>query len=154
MKNYFEIFGLQTKYDLDLEALEEKYFALQQQFHPDKASVAEIENSIITNKAYEVLKNPLRRALYLLKLNGLDIESDETAVRPDMATLEEVLEIQEKIPTLGENDILNLKKSLNKEINSDILAGISAIEKSDFKQAGQALVKAKYFNKILSDLKK
>src|SRR3989338_1816782 len=97
MKNFFTLFELPIKFSLDLDALEQKYFSFQRQFHPDKAGVAEIKNSMDINEAFEVLKNPLRRAAHILQLNGIDVEQDGVALKPDMATLEKVLEIQEKI---------------------------------------------------------
>ena len=115
MKNFFTIFTLPIKFSLDLNALEQKYFTFQKQFHPDTAGIAEIENSILINEAYEVLKNPLRRAAHILQLNNIDVEKDGGALRPDMATLERVLEIQESIPNLSIQEISDLKKYLHGE---------------------------------------
>lgn len=154
MKNYFEIFELKEKFEIDLDELEAKYFSLQQQFHPDKASVAEIENSIEANKAYEVLKNPLRRALYILKLHGIDIENDETAVRPDMTTLEEILEIQEKLMQASADEIADIKTKINADVKNLIANAAQKLDNKSFAEAAQILVKAKYLSKILSDLKK
>jgi len=154
MKNYFEKFSLPIKFDIDLDALEEKYFSFQRQFHPDSAGIAEIENSMFTNEAYEVLKNPLSRAAHILQLNGIDIETDSRELKPDLATLEHILEIQEKIPELDENKIADLKKELSKELKFLIAQAVLNIENKDFKAAAQFLIKAKYFDKILQDLKK
>ncbi len=154
MKNHFEKFLLPIKFSVDLDALEEKYFAFQKQFHPDSAGIAEIENSMAANEAYEVLKNPLRRAAHILQLNGVDIETDSRELKPDMATLEHVLEIQEKIPDLDVDGVANLKKELTAEIKSLIAKAVLKLEDKDFVAAAQFLIKAKYFDKTLQDLKK
>ncbi len=154
MQNFFELFLLSTKFSLDLDALEEKYFAFQKQFHPDSAGVAEIENSILVNEAYQVLQNPLRRAAHILQLNGIDVEKDGGAVKPDMATLGEVLEIQEKILDSSPQEILEIKKYLQSEIKSLLENIASKLENKDFASAAQFLIRTKYFDKILQDLRK
>lgn len=151
--NHFEKFQLPLKFHLDLNELEQKYFEFQQQFHPDKAGIAEIENSIAVNEAHEILKNPLKRAAYILQLQGIDVEKDG-AVKPDMATLEEVLEIQEKIPSLNHEQISDLKKYLNSQIKSLIGKTAQMLDNKDFTTAAQILIKAKYFDKVLKDLRK
>ena len=141
-----------VKFNIDLAELEKKYFAFQKQFHPDSAGIAEIENSIAINSAYEILSNPLRRAAYILQLNNIDVETDG-ATKPDLATLEEVLEIQEKIATLDEGEILSLKKELNSQIKSLIEDVVFNLDNGHFTKAAQIIIKAKYFDKILRDLK-
>ena len=154
MKNFFEKFSLPIKFSLDLDALEQKYFTFQKQFHPDTAGVAEIENSMDINEAYDILKNPLRRGAHILQLNGIDVEKDGGAVRPDMATLGEVLEIQEKILDSSPQEILEVKKYLQSEVKS-LLEDIAAkLDNKDFASAAQFLIRAKYFDKILQDLRK
>jgi len=154
MKNFFTLFGLPIKFSLDLDALEQKYFSFQRQFHPDRAGIAEIENSMDINEAFEVLKNPLRRAAHILQLNGIDIEKDDLALKPDMATLTEVLEIQEKIVDFSAQEIVDLKKSLTEKIKSLIEEASSSLDNQSFSSAAQFLIKAKYFDKILHDLRK
>lgn len=154
MQNFFEIFSLPIKFSLDLDALEAKYFAFQKQFHPDTAGIAEIENSILVNEAYEVLQNPLRRAAHILQLNGIDVEKDSLALKPDMATLEQVLEIQEKIPQLDIAEIVTLKTELNSEIKILLEKTAERLDNKDFSAAAQFLIKAKYFDKTLRDLRK
>lgn len=154
MKNHFKIFSLPIKFELNLDLLEQKYFFFQRQFHPDSAGISEIENSIAINEAYEILKNPLRRAAHILQLNGIDIETDSRELKPDMATLEHVLEIQEKILTLDEKGIIDLKKELSDEIKLLLSNASVKLENKDFAMAAQILIKAKYFDKTLRDLKK
>lgn len=154
MQNHFTKFSLPIKFSLDLDALEQKYFAFQRQFHPDSAGVAEIENSMNINEAFEVLKNPLKRAAHILQLNNIDIEQDGGVTKPDMATLEEVLEIQEKIPNLSAAEISDLKKYLNSTIKSLLENIAKKLDNQDFAPAAQFLIKAKYFDKIAQDLRK
>lgn len=154
MKNFFDFFSLPINFFLDQDELEKKYFSFQQHFHPDKAGIAELENSMDINEAYEVLKNPLRRAVHILQLNNIDVENDENATKPDISTLEEVLEIQEKIPVLNQQEIIDLKKSINNQIKLLLDQVAQKLDNKDFTAATQFVIKAKYFDKILQDLRK
>ena len=82
-KNYFELFSLQENYDLDLDGISAEYKNLQSQYHPDKFSDADdatrlhaLQSSSIINDAFNTLKSPLRRAGYLLTINGVDPEEN------------------------------------------------------------------------------
>lgn len=154
MKNHFEKFALPVKFEVNLDQLEQKYFDFQKQFHPDKAGIAEIESSISINQAYEVLKNPLKRAAHILQLNNIDVEKDGGNIRPDMATLEEILEIQEKISDLDEKEILDLIKSLVEEIKLLLTKTAEKLDNKDYANGAQIFIKAKYLDKILQDLRK
>ncbi len=77
--DYFSNLALPRGYDVDLSSLAEHHRQLQQQYHPDRfaaASAAEqrvaVQIASYLNQAYAVLRSPLRRAIYLLELEGLD----------------------------------------------------------------------------------
>jgi len=154
MRNYFEIFSLEEKFALDVDALEKKYIEFQNLFHPDKSSSDDIEQSIQINEAYKILADDFLRACYLLALKGVDIRKDELAIRPDMATLEHVLELQENIAEISDkNEIEELRKKLNSEVKELIAESMNLLESNEIQASGQILVKAKYLKKSLEDLK-
>jgi molecular chaperone HscB len=153
MKNFFEIFFLPQSFALDLETLEKKYLAFQQQFHPDNSSSADIEQSILINEAYKILSAPISRASYILGLNGIDLENDSQAPKVDQATLFEILELQEGLAEMDASAAENLKKELNTKIKSLLAEVALELENKDFRKAAQILIKAKYFDKTLRDLK-
>ena len=143
MKNHFATFTLPTVFAVDPDALEQKYFEFQKNFHPDRSD--EVERSIAINEAYEVLKNPLKRAAHILQLSGLDVENDEVAPKVDQATLLEVFEMRES----GDFSA----KDLSKKIKSLIEEVALSLDSKDFNKAAQILIRAKYFEKVLKDLK-
>ncbi len=151
MKNFFDLFSLPTDFSIDLDTLEKKYFEFQKKFHPDKYGDKsgdksdEIEQSIAINEAYEVLSNPLKRAAHILRLNGLDVENDVVAPKVDQATLLEVFEMRES-GDLSAKDLLQKIKSLLEEFSQNL-------ENKNFASAAQILIRAKYFEKTLQDLK-
>lgn len=153
MKNFFEIFALPQSFTLDLDDLEKKYLAFQQQFHPDNSSSADIEQSILVNEAYKILSAPISRASYILLLNGVDLENDSAAPKVDQTTLLEILELQEGLAEMDASAAENLKKELSAKIKS-LLADVALeLENKAFSKAAQILIKAKYFDKTLKDLK-
>jgi molecular chaperone HscB len=154
MKNFFEIFSLEEKFAIDTADLEKKYFAFQNQFHPDKSSADDISKSIEINEAYKILADDFLRASYLLQLKGVDILQNEKAAKVDMATLQHVLELQEIISELTDkNQIEELRKKINSEFRQLILDGVKQLESNNIQAATQLLVKAKYLKKSLEDLK-
>ena len=158
MKNFFEIFALPPRFEIDLDDLEKKYLEFQKRFHPDtislRASTANIEQSITINEAYKILGNPISRASHILQLNSINIEDDSNAPRPDMTTLEEILKLQEKVAKVTEDEVENLRKYLSSKIKSLLEEVAVKLEKQDFKTAAQVLMKVKYFDKTLRDLKR
>jgi molecular chaperone HscB len=153
MKNFFEIFAFLPNFEIDLEQLEQKYFEFQKRFHPDSASVADIEQSIVINQAYKILSNPIARASHILQLNGIDIENDSQAPKPDLATLNEILELQELVAEISANDAKNLSQNLQQKIKLLLQEVAKSLENKDFATAAQILIKVKYFDKTLRDLK-
>lgn len=98
--NYYDVFGLQPRLTLDVEALREAFLTLSREFHPDffgnaePALKAESERrTALLNNAHKTLRDPQKRAEYLIFLIADDIESNKNAVPPEL--LEEVFEIQE-----------------------------------------------------------
>ena len=64
------------QFNIDLDRLQKSYRIIQAEIHPDKfvsASQIEKNQSLIksteVNDAYQTLKNPIKRARYLIKIN-------------------------------------------------------------------------------------
>jgi molecular chaperone HscB len=88
-KDHFALFGLPRRQGLDDLALERVYQDVQSRVHPDKhAHLGEAERRLAmqwatrTNEAYLTLKNPLKRAEYLLHLVGHDPEIERNTAMP------------------------------------------------------------------------
>lgn len=104
--DYYEVFSLVPRLDLDLGALEHQFHKLSRKLHPDRfarATSSEKEWSLadtaLLNDAYRVLRDPIRRTEYLLKREGAEIgeehagkdRKDPSRVPPDL--LEEVFDL-------------------------------------------------------------
>jgi molecular chaperone HscB len=80
--DYFSVFAIKPKLNLDLPALEEKFHQLSRKLHPDRfARAAENErewslaDTALLNDAYRTLRDPLSRTEYLLRLTGAPIHA-------------------------------------------------------------------------------
>lgn len=113
--DYFRVFGVPTVFAIDAAQLEQRYKELTKVLHPDRfaradpqARRASLERSVQLNEAWQIMKDPVRRAEYLLSLNGMDIGEMAGVGRPgnggEHATLPvpqvllmEVLELREAL---------------------------------------------------------
>lgn len=112
--DYFDFFELPRCLAPDVKALEKRFYALSRQLHPDlfsRKSAREqeysLEASAILNDGYRVLKDPVARALYVLKLEGFSAgEQSSRDVPPEL--LEEVFELNMALEELrmGDTDAL------------------------------------------------
>ncbi len=99
--DYYSVFGLEPRLDLDLPALEHEFHRLSRKLHPDRFARAlenekewSLADTALLNDAYRTLKDPLRRTEYLLKLEGLEIDAGkDKGARTPADLLEEVFEL-------------------------------------------------------------
>ena len=119
--NYFSYLGLKKQLNLDLDELEHKFFELSKEYHPDYFSNGSevekeisIERASFLNTAYKVLKDPVLRAKYLLKLEWGEVSEDMKKVPPEI--LMEVMELQEKIEELNSEAAGAKKNELHVEM--------------------------------------
>lgn len=118
--NYFSLFSLPVRYDLDTQALAGRYQDLQRQYHPDRFAAGDAKEqaqaltmAATINDAYQSLKHPLKRAEYMLLLHDIDINNEQHTMH-DTAFLMEQMELREAL------DIIEQKQ------DSDALAGFAA----------------------------
>jgi molecular chaperone HscB len=83
--DYFSVFGLAPKLNLDLPELEHEFHRLSRKLHPDRFARAlenekqwSLADTALLNDAYRTLKDPLRRTEYLLKLEGAEIGEEHS----------------------------------------------------------------------------
>ncbi|MDM8545077.1 Fe-S protein assembly co-chaperone HscB [Candidatus Venteria ishoeyi] len=84
-ENYFQLFKLPMQFELDITKLRTAYRELQRQFHPDRFAHASDQERRIAmqkttqiNEAFQTLKQPLKRAQYMLNLKGMQPDPQVT----------------------------------------------------------------------------
>ena len=108
--DYFSVFSLEKKLNLDLPALENEFHRLSRRVHPDRFARAgdnerqwSLADTALLNDAYRTLKDPLRRTEYLLKLEGAEIGEEHSGKhrrdpsRAPADLLEEVFDLNMQI---------------------------------------------------------
>jgi molecular chaperone HscB len=99
VSDYYELFGIPRGLNLSLDDLQKRFYELSRQLHPDRfmqkpeaEQQRALDMSSALNDAYRTLKDPVKRAQYLLTLEGFDIgEQRSKDVPPEL--LEEVFEL-------------------------------------------------------------
>jgi molecular chaperone HscB len=89
-QTHFELFGLPQAYALDRDKLDAAYREMQNTVHPDRfAAQPDAEQRVAmqwatqVNEAYQTLKHPVSRGVYLLKLQGIDaLDASNTKMAP------------------------------------------------------------------------
>ncbi len=88
-QDFFSLFNLPARFQIDSLLLEQNYLALQAQVHPDKfAHLPEAERRVSmqlatrVNEGYQILSGSLDRARYLLSLHGVDTQEESNTAMP------------------------------------------------------------------------
>ena len=109
-RDYFILFQLNEGLALDVNQLERRYHSLMQKFHPDLyAGKPQIEQRLAAqlcadiNSGYQLLRNEVTRAEYLLRRAGVDLEEAErTGVSSDFLMMQ--ISLREQLETLKMGD--------------------------------------------------
>jgi molecular chaperone HscB len=157
-ENHFQIFGVPAQFEVDLPSLEARYRELQREVHPDRfagASQAEqrvsMQLATRVNEAYQTLRSPLRRAEYLLSLQGVDPEFETNTSMP-AGFLADQMERRERLGEVAETGdwqkLIALTSSLS--IDQDALLGRIArqLDAGDWTGAAATLRQLKFLEKF------
>lgn len=152
--NYFELFDLPVSFDIDTEKLTSRYRDLQSVIHPDKyvnASEKErrlaMQKAVQINEAFQTLKNPLSRAIYLLQLQGIDSKDSHSAM--DGEFLMSQMELREELAEIKDFDALNaFLNNLEKNLQNLIEQLSQEFRKTDWQAASSSVSKFQFFTKL------
>ena len=158
--NYFALFGIEECFEVDIAKLSPVYQMLQKTVHPDKFAHASAQEQLIAvqksaeiNDAYQTLKQPIKRAEYLLRLREFDMPSEQASFQ-DTQFLMQQMELREMLEDIrsasdidaaifNANEILDteyqklsleMQKSLNENTNEANLAASNHLRKLKFFQ--------------------
>lgn len=162
-KNYFQLFGLAQSYRLDNSQLEQQYRELQNLVHPDKhAHATDVEQRVamqratLVNEAYQTLRNPLRRARYLLILQGIDTQEEtNTAMPPDflmeqMEWREAVIEAQQACDMAALTELETRLHRVTTELETMLSVKIDADK--NYSAAAELVRKLRFLEKLAEEI--
>ncbi|MDR5757401.1 Fe-S protein assembly co-chaperone HscB [Caballeronia sp. LZ035] len=100
---HFALFDLPQTFAIEQPTLDDAYRTVQAQVHPDRFAAAgdaqrrlAMQWATHANEAYQTLRDPLKRARYMLSLRGIDVGAENnTAMEP--AFLMQQMEWRENI---------------------------------------------------------
>lgn len=162
--NHFDRLGLPRRFSVDRAELERAYLARSREIHPDRHQLgsqaeqsASVELSAALNESYQTLKDPYKRAEYILTLAGAPTAAETRDM--DLAFLDEMLELRMEIgslkPDSSETDAMDEQLSSRME---NMLQKVG--EFLDAPPTAENLLKArrelnsvKYVSNLLRDLR-
>lgn len=180
-RDYFALFELSDQeYDVDVRRLEEHFRGLLQSLHPDKfASRTKLEqrfaaaHATLVNQAYQVLRDPVERARYMLKRRGYDVEgaggdpppADSTVpgggrpkeplkrVRPSAEMLMEMMELREEVAEAdGPEELQRLHEDARRRMAAAVAEASEAFRGGELEQCAQATLRLLFINNIAKEL--
>ena len=164
--NYFQLFGLAEKFTIDNNQLSEVYQALQKKVHPDRFAHASdqeqllaVQKSAMINDAYQTLKNPLKRADYMLKLRGTEVPNEQATISGNQFLMRQ-MELREMLAEVKyANDIDAAVFEINQILDSEFSVLFKAMQIKltentieTNKSAHQDLRKLKFYQKLHVEL--
>lgn len=161
-QDFFTLFQCEQQFEVDPNHLSNRYRELQKIAHPDrfasgndqeKRFAAQMTSRI--NQAYDTLKHPLKRAIYLLEQSDIDIEHNPTL---DPMFLMEQIELREEMEDIGEAGEDGLPRldefrAKAKAVLAELEAEFVSAYPASLDEAEQAVYKMQFIHKLLHEAK-
>ena len=177
-KNFYEFFGIEQKLALDTDALQRRFYELSRTWHPDRfsrKSLSEQEQALeataILNDGYRTLRDPVKRAEYLLTEEGFPIgEQRSKDVPPEL--LEEVFELNMVLEELKSGDhsarpqleaakdnFMNLRSQIDRDLEAlfakyDAAEAQSETAKQALHEVRGVLNRRRYIENLIRDVER
>jgi molecular chaperone HscB len=162
-QNFFQLFGLPEHYRLDSAQLDQQYHALQTQVHPDKfAHLSDAERRMSmqwatrTNEGYQTLRNPIKRARYLLGLHGVDTQEETNTVMP-MDFLMEQMEWREAVEEAQQSSDIDQLEKLEARLHHEVRLlqeslAVKIDDEHNYAVAAEGVRKLKFLEKLAEEI--
>jgi molecular chaperone HscB len=160
--SHFVLFGLPEQFEVDGDTLDHAYRTVQAQVHPDRfAAAGDAQKRVAmqwatrANEAYQTLRDPLKRAIYMLHLRGIDVGAENnTAMEP--AFLMQQMEWREAIEDAVGAKNVDALDALAGELRDDErvrLAKLAALIGSGSNQAAaEAVRQLMFIERVASEI--
>jgi molecular chaperone HscB len=162
-QTHFELFGLPQSYALDRDKLDAAYRELQNTVHPDRfAAQPDAEQRVAmqwatqVNEAYQTLKHPVSRGVYLLKLQGIDaFDASNTKMAP--AFLIQQMEWRDAIEDARSGHSMDALDALTDDLRAAhrrIEAQLAELIDTahDFAAASEAVRQLRFMDKLIAEV--
>ncbi len=157
--DHFQRMGLDISFDVNVTDLDQRYFDMQRRLHPDRFATRSPQEKSLSqqqataiNDAYETLKEPLKRADYLVHLKGTDVLPEGCNLVNDTDLLMETMEMRE---VLAEAETPEAVDALSKRATDDINHCIEQLSKlfgdENIEGACKLTTRLKYLKKLAEE---
>ena len=172
----FAVLGVPRKFSVDLTAAEGNFKKLSRQVHPDRFATADprgrkaaLSRTVQLNEAWRTMKDPLRRAEYLLELAGFGLKGDDRKrATDDGATREvaappmllmEILELREELAdaqrsgnTTKVQAMANTMRARHAETLAALAAALDDGGAGKLEEAARLMVALRYYQRFLDEV--
>lgn len=161
--DHFALLGLPRQQGLDSAEIDKRFRSLQALVHPDRYVQAgdaqqrlAMQWATRVNEAYQILRSPGQRALYLLTLLGFDPQVESNTAMPT-AFLMQQMALREEVMTAraaGDEAFLEAAhEMLQRDINEAHQQLIALIDhQHDYKTAADLVRKLMFQEKLLNEI--
>ncbi|CAK0781494.1 (Fe-S) cluster biosynthesis co-chaperone HscB [Gammaproteobacteria bacterium] len=165
MDNPFELFGLTPSFEIDEQRLATTFRSVQRAVHPDRYAGGSdqerrwaVERAAAVNDAYQLLRDPLRRARYLLSLRGVETQEEGNTVM-DTSFLMGQMELREQLGEVREAadpvTALAAVKNTLQERRAVLLGELGECLRADtdesLAQAAEKVRRLRFFNRLVEE---
>jgi len=162
-QSHFSLFNLPETYVLDRARLDAAYREIQNAVHPDRfAAKPEAEQRVAmqwatqANEAYQTLKHPVNRGVYLLKLRGIDaLDAADTKMAP--AFLMQQMEWREAIDAARATKSVAALDGLTADLRAthrriEVELGTLLDDAKDYAGAREVVRQLRFMDKLLAEI--
>ena len=162
-QDHYSLFGLPRRYGIDIAELERLYREVLTRVHPDKhVHLSDAEQRLAmqwatqANEAYQTLRQPLKRAQYLLHLFGVDVQLERNTAMPPEFLLQQMewREAVQEVSTAGDSQAL---EALHRRIKQEMAEQYQRLEHSldilpDYQGAAAVVRQMMFQEKLLQEI--
>lgn len=161
--NHFELFGLPSQFKLDGSLLSSQFRELQKRFHPDNFATGSerdrlmaVQKAAQINDAYQVLKNPISRAEYILAEQGVEIRGEQQTMQ-DPVFLMEQMELREELEEIAdstdpESALFDFDSKVSKMYKQHLASVEQELDDGLWGEAADRVRKLKFIAKLKNEI--
>ncbi|EOX4967943.1 co-chaperone HscB [Vibrio alginolyticus] len=161
--NHFELFGLPSQFKLDGSLLSSQFRELQKRFHPDNFATGSerdrlmaVQKAAQINDAYQVLKNPISRAEYILAEQGVEIRGEQQTMQDPMFLMEQ-MELREELEEIAdksdpESALFDFDSKVSKMYKQHLASVEQELDDGLWAEATDRVRKLKFIAKLKNEI--
>ena len=161
--NHFELFGLPSQFKLDGSLLSSQFRELQKRFHPDNFATGSerdrlmaVQKAAQINDAYQVPKNPISRAEYILAEQGVEIRGEQQTMQDPMFLMEQ-MELREELEEIAdstdpESALFDFDSKVSKMYKQHLASVEQELDDGLWAEAADRVRKLKFIAKLKNEI--